>query len=65
MLQDQENIKNLKIFCKCSSLGGLFLDRKVFFFMESLRNQKILIFSHVYNIFPLTFCFYICVKKMP
>jgi hypothetical protein len=46
--------------------GGPFLDRKVFFFsMESLRNLQILIFSHVHNIFPFTFLFYIrCVKKL-
>ncbi len=58
--------KNLKFFWKYSFSGGLFWTERCFFFMESLRNQQILIFSHVHNIFSLTFCFYIwCVKKLP
>jgi hypothetical protein len=60
MLQDEENIKKMKFFQKCSYLGGLYWTERGFFPIESLRNLQILIFSHVHNLFPLTFCFCIC-----
>ncbi len=46
-------------------LEGLFFGWKVLFSKESLRNLQIKIFSHVHNISPLTFLFYIsCMKKL-
>jgi hypothetical protein len=47
----------MKFFRKWSLLGGLFWTKRGFLPMESVKNLQILIFSHVHNIFPLTFCF--------
>jgi hypothetical protein len=46
--------EKFEFFGKCSFLG-VFLGLKGFFFRESLRNQQILIFSHIHNLFPITF----------
>ncbi len=50
--------KKFEIVLKMSFLGVCYGLKDVFFH-EILKKPQILVFSHVYNIFPYSFCFYI------